>query len=125
MRVLVTGGAGFIGSHLAEALLDRGDEVVVLDNLSTGRLENVEDLVARPGFTCLIDTVTEQAAVSAAMEGAAVLFHLAAAVRVRLVLGEAIHTIETNINGTETILREAIGRNIRVLVASTSEVYGK
>jgi len=125
MRALITGGAGFIGSHLAEAMLDRGDEVVVLDNLSTGRLENIAHLLPHPAFNFIVDSVTSESAVASAMQGVDVVFHLAAAVGVRLVVDAPIHTIETNVNGTETILRQACRQGTQVIVASTSEVYGK
>lgn len=125
MRALITGGAGFIGSHLAEALLARGDEVVVLDDLSTGRLRNIEHLQDRPGFTCIIDSVTDDDVVGALIKESDAVFHLAAAVGVRLVVDRPIHTIEANVNGTETVLRHAARHGTRVLVTSTSEVYGK
>jgi UDP-glucose 4-epimerase len=125
MRALITGGAGFIGSHLAEALLNQGHEVVVLDDLSTGRLENIRHLNHRPGFHCVIDTVTNEPVLARVMDGADVVFHLAAVVGVRLVMEKPIRTIETNINGTESVLRQASRRKTKVLVASTSEVYGK
>ena len=125
MRALITGGAGFIGSHLAEALLNQGHEVVVLDDLSTGRLENIRHLNHRTGFHCVIDTVTNEPVLARVMDGADVVFHLAAVVGVRLVMERPIRTIETNINGTESVLRQASRRKTKVLVASTSEVYGK
>ena len=125
MRALITGGAGFIGSHLADALLERGHDVVVLDDLSTGRLENLDHLLGHARFRCLIDSVTNAAMVGDLMARADVVFHLAAAVGVRLVVDQAIHTIENNVNGTEVVLREASRRKTRVIVASTSEVYGK
>jgi UDP-glucose 4-epimerase len=125
MRALITGGAGFIGSHLAEALLERGDEVSVLDDLSTGQLENIEHLFAHPRFSYIIDSVTNAEAVSSAMGGVDTVFHLAAAVGVRLVIDRPIHTIETNVNGTATVLEAASQTGAHVIVASTSEVYGK
>ena len=125
MRALITGGAGFIGSHLAEALIARGDSVIVLDDLSTGRLENIAHLSDRPRFRCVVDSVTEQAIVDRLVEQVDVVFHLAAAVGVKLVCEAPIHTIHTNVNGTETVLSAAHKFQKRVLVASTSEVYGK
>ncbi len=125
MRVLITGGAGFIGSHLAEALLHRGDEVIVLDDLSTGRLENIAHLTAWPGFSYTIGSVTDERLVSDVMYMSDVVIHLAAAVGVRLMMSEPVHTIETNLHGTETVVRQAARRKQLVVVASTSEVYGK
>ena len=125
MRVLITGGAGFIGSHLAEALLHRGDEVVVLDDLSTGSLENIAHLTAWPGFSYTIGSVSHARLVADLVDQCDVVFHLAAAVGVRLVMSEPVRTIETNVNGTETVLRNAARGKKLVVVASTSEVYGK
>jgi len=125
MRALITGGAGFIGSHLAEALLDAGHRVAVLDDLSTGRLENIEPLMSRPGFTFTIDSVRNEPVLNPLIDEADVIFHLAAAVGVRLVVDRPVHTIETNVHGTESVLRRASERRKLVLVASTSEVYGK
>ena len=125
MRVLITGGAGFIGSHLAEALLDRGDEVFVLDDLSTGRLENIAHLITHPGFGYSIGSVTDEVTVGKLMDECDMAFHLAAAVGVRLVVSKPVHTIETNVHGTETVLRQASKHKKLVVVASTSEVYGK
>ncbi len=125
MRALITGGAGFIGSHLAEALVLQGHQVTVLDDLSTGRLENIAHLAGARGFRCVIDTVTSESAVLPLVEQADAVFHLAAAVGVRLVVERSIHTIHTNVNGTETVLKAACRFGKRVLVASTSEVYGK
>jgi UDP-glucose 4-epimerase len=125
MRVLITGGAGFIGSHLAEALLTRGDEVAVLDDLSTGRLENIAHLTAWPGFSCTVGSVTNEPLVANLVDQCDVVFHLAAAVGVRLVMSAPVHTIETNVHGTETVLRQAARGKKLVVVASTSEVYGK
>src|SRR5262245_4009200 len=125
MRLLITGGAGFIGSHLAEALLDRGHKVVVLDDLSTGNIDNLAHLVARPGFSYTIGSVTNEPVVARLMDRTDITFHLAAAVGVRLVVSAPVHTIETNVHGTETVLRQAAKRRQLVVVASTSEVYGK
>ena len=125
MRVLITGGAGFIGSHLAEALLDRRYDVLVLDDLSTGRVENITHLLAHPGFAYTIDSVTNEQVVSELMDQCDMTFHLAAALGVRLVVSKPVHTIETNVHGTETVLRQAAKQRKLVVVASTSEVYGK
>jgi UDP-glucose 4-epimerase len=125
MRVLITGGAGFIGSHLAEALLHRGDEVVVLDDLSTGRLENIAHLTAWPGFSYTIGSVTDDRLVSDLVGMCDRVFHLAAVLGVRLVMSAPVQTIETNVHGTETVLRHAARGKKLVVVASTSEVYGK
>jgi len=125
MRVLITGGAGFIGSHLAEALLERGDEVDVLDDLSTGRLDNISHLMTHPRFSYTIGSVTDESAVADLMDQCDMAFHLAAAVGVRLVVSKPVHTIETNVHGTETVLRCAAKQKKLVVVASTSEVYGK
>ena len=125
MRALITGGAGFIGSHLAEILALQGHEVTVLDDLSTGRRENISHLSRFPGFRCVVGSVTDQAAVDPLVEQSDAVFHLAAAVGVKLVCEAPIHTIYTNVNGTETVLSAANRYRKRILVASTSEVYGK
>ncbi len=125
MRALITGGAGFIGSHLAETLLLQGHEVLVLDDLSTGSVENVAHLGDLPGFECVIDTVTNDAVVQRLVDRVDVVYHLAAALGVKLVMEAPIHTIHTNVAGTETVLRHVRRAGKRVLVASTSEVYGK
>ena len=125
MRALITGGAGFIGSHLAETLILQGHDVIVLDDLSTGRLQNIAHLSNRPGFRCVIGSVTDARAVAPLVEQSDVVFHLAAAVGVKLVCQAPIHTIHTNVNGTETVLEAAHRYKKRALVTSTSEVYGK
>ena len=124
MRVLVTGGAGFIGSHLSEALLNQGHEVMVLDDLSTGSIDNIAHLL-NPRFSYTIGSVTNESVVAGLMDKADMAFHLAAAVGVRLVVSAPVHTIETNVHGTETVLRQAAKHKKLVVVASTSEVYGK
>ena len=125
MRVLVTGGAGFIGSHLAEHLLEKGHLVDVLDNLSTGCLENVRPLLEHPSFRLEVDTVLNSSLLSRMMEGCDAVIHLAAAVGVQLIVSDAVGTIETNVKGTEAVLELAERDRKRVLLASTSEVYGK
>jgi UDP-glucose 4-epimerase len=125
MRALVTGGAGFIGSHLTEALLTGGHEVTVLDDLSTGRLENLKAVEGDPRLEVVEGSVTDETLVRKLVAGADVVYHLAAAVGVRLILDRPVGTIETNIAGTETILRAAREGRPRVMLASTSEVYGK
>jgi UDP-glucose 4-epimerase len=125
MKVLITGGAGFIGSHLAEALLDRGDKVSVLDDLSTGSIDNIDHLKQNKGFSYSIDTVINESATAEHVDRADVIVHLAAAVGVRLIVESPVHTIETNVHGTETVLKLASKKKKKVLLASTSEVYGK
>ncbi len=125
MRALVTGGAGFIGSHLTEALLAAGHEVAVLDDLSTGRLENLAAVDGEPGLTVTVGTIRDEPLVRKLVSSADVVFHLAAAVGVRLILERPVETIETNVVGTEVVLRAAAAAGARVLIASTSEVYGK
>jgi UDP-glucose 4-epimerase len=125
MRVLITGGAGFVGSHLAEALLERGDEVFVLDNLSTGSIDNIAHLKDHPRFHYTIDTVTNEPVLAEHVDRADVVVHLAAAVGVKLIVERPVHTIETNVHGTEVVLKHANKKRKLVLIASTSEVYGK
>jgi nucleoside-diphosphate-sugar epimerase len=125
MRVLITGGAGFVGSHLAEALLDRGDEVFALDNLSTGSIENISHLKSHPKFHYTIDTVTNEPVLAELIDRCDVVAHLAAAVGVKLIVEAPVHTIETNVHGTEVVLKHAAKKKKLVLIASTSEVYGK
>lgn len=125
MRVLITGGAGFIGSHLAEALLAREDEVVVLDDLSTGSLQNILHLMRRPGFEFMLGSVMDEEAVDRAVAVCDVVYHLGAAVGVRLVFEQPVRTIETNVKGTQHVLDAGLRHGRKVLIASTSEVYGK
>jgi UDP-glucose 4-epimerase len=125
MRALITGGAGFIGSHLAEALLAAGGDVVVLDDLSTGRVENLQAVQGHPRFTLTVGSVRDEALLQKLVDATDVVYHLAAAVGVRLILERPVETIETNIVGTEMVLRAAAARRTAVVIASTSEVYGK
>jgi UDP-glucose 4-epimerase len=124
-RFLITGGAGFIGSHLTEALLARGHTVTIIDNLSTGRLENIEHLVSNPRFAFAIDSIDNEMVLDRLASEADTIVHLAAAVGVDLVVQSPVHTITTNIGGTEAVLRAARRYRAKTLLASTSEVYGK
>jgi UDP-glucose 4-epimerase len=124
MRVLITGGAGFIGSHLADALLARGDEVFVLDDLSTGSIDNIRHLRAHPRFHYTIESIHHAATVAELVDQCDLVFHLAAAVGVRLIVESPVRTIETNVHGTEVVLAQANKKKKKVLIASTSEVYG-
>jgi len=124
-RALITGGAGFIGSHLAEALLERGWTVEVIDDLSTGSVENISHLKGHPQFTYTLDTVMNRPVMLELVDRADVIFHLAAAVGVRLIVEKPVHTIETNIKATELVLELAARKHRPLLLASTSEVYGK
>jgi UDP-glucose 4-epimerase len=123
-RALITGGAGFIGSHLAELLLADGWEVWALDDLSTGVHENVEKLGKRPGFHLVVDSILSPALVSELVHKVDVVYHLAAAVGVRLIVEQPVHTMVTNVQGTETVLEYCNKFGKRVLIASSSEVYG-
>lgn len=125
MRILITGGAGFIGSHLAEELINRGNEVFVLDNLSTGLIHNIEHLEENPRFHCYIDSVEHQELTEQLIKQCDQVYHLAAAVGVKLIVQNPTQTIETNISGTDTVLRLASRYRKKVLITSTSEVYGK
>jgi UDP-glucose 4-epimerase len=125
MRALITGGAGFIGSHLAEALLAKGDNVFVLDNLSTGSMENIVHLKGRAGFEYFIDSVENEGLLAELIDRADVVFHFAAAVGVKLIVEQPVRTIETNVHGTEVVLKHANKKKKLVVIASTSEVYGK
>jgi UDP-glucose 4-epimerase len=125
MRVLITGGAGFIGSHLAERLLKDGNKVVVIDNLSTGSLKNIEGFKKHSGFEFVEGDVRNAELLGPLVEQSGAVFHLAAAVGVKLIAEAPVHTIETNIGGTETVLNRANKFGKKVLIASSSEVYGK
>jgi UDP-glucose 4-epimerase len=124
LRVLITGGAGFIGSHLADAYLQRGDEVLIIDDLSTGTIENIRHLKNNPRFQYTIDSVHNQPVTAELVDQCDVVVHLAAAVGVKLIVESPVRTIETNVRGTEVVLALANKKQKRVLVASTSEVYG-
>ena len=125
MKAFITGGAGFIGSHLAERLLADGYEVSVLDNLSTGSIDNIAHLKGRSGFSYTIDSVTNDPLLAELIDSCDVVFHLAAAVGVKLIVEQPVHTIETNVHGTEVVLKHANKKKKLVFIASTSEVYGK
>jgi UDP-glucose 4-epimerase len=125
MRVLITGGAGFVGSHLADGLLARGDEVSVLDDLSTGSIHNIAHLKGHPRFRYTIDSVTNEPLLAELIDHCDVVVHLAAAVGVKLIVEAPVHTIETNVHGTEVVLKHANKKKKLVVIASTSEVYGK
>jgi UDP-glucose 4-epimerase len=124
LRVLITGGAGFIGSHLADAYLLRGDEVFVIDDLSTGTIENIRHLKDNPRFHYTIDSVHNRPVTAELVDQCDVVFHLAAAVGVKLIVESPVRTIETNVRGTEVVLALANKKQKPVLIASTSEVYG-
>lgn len=125
MHVLITGGAGFIGSHLAEAMLAAGERVTVLDDLSTGRKSNLAAVQGHPSFCLVEDTVRNESVTTELIRQADVVYHLAAAVGVRLIVESPVHTIETNIHGSEIVLAAAARFGKPVFLASTSEVYGK
>ncbi|OFW12646.1 MAG: nucleoside-diphosphate sugar epimerase [Acidobacteria bacterium RIFCSPLOWO2_12_FULL_67_14] len=125
MKALITGGAGFIGSHLAERLLEQGHEVAVLDNLSTGSIDNIAPLKGARQFSYAIDSVTNEPLLAEMIDRSDVVFHLAAAVGVKLIVEQPVHTIETNVHGTEVVLKHANKKKKLVVIASTSEVYGK
>ncbi len=125
MKALITGGAGFIGSHLAERLLQLEHDVLVLDNLSTGSIENIAHLKTEKRFSYVIDSVTSESLLAEMVDSSDVVFHLAAAVGVKLIVEQPVHTIETNVHGTEVVLKHANKKKKLVFIASTSEVYGK
>jgi nucleoside-diphosphate-sugar epimerase len=125
MKILITGGAGFIGSHLAEESLKRGDEVYIIDDLSTGSMENIGQIKGLSSFHYYLDSVTNHHLMAELVDLCDAVYHLAAAVGVRLIVESPVRTIETNIRGTEAVLHLAAKKRKRVLIASTSEVYGK
>ena len=125
MRYLITGGAGFIGSHLADELLRRGDQVHVVDDLSTGSIDNLRHLKSEPGFGYTIDSAANTPLIAELVDAADVVFHLAAAVGVQLIVESPVRTIETNVHCTEVVLAQASKKRKPVFIASTSEVYGK
>jgi UDP-glucose 4-epimerase len=125
VRSLITGGAGFIGSHLAEALLAQGQHVIAIDNLSTGRLENIGHLISHPLFQFVNETIHNETVMDRLVSECDIIFHLAAAVGVELIIKDPVYTIETNLVGTEIVLRLARRYRRKVVIASTSEVYGK
>ena len=125
MKYLLTGGAGFIGSHLAEGLLERGDKVCIIDDLSTGSISNIQHLKGHERFKYVLDTVMNRSLMAELVDEADIIMHLAAAVGVQLIVESPVHTIETNIKGTEIVLELAAKKRKPVMVFSTSEVYGK
>ncbi len=124
-RALITGGAGFIGSHLSEALLKLGHRVTVIDDLSTGRFENIEQLTHHPNFGFAIETINNTTVMDRLVSECDIIYHLAAAVGVDLIVSRPIHVIETNVRGTDIVLQTARRYRKKVLIASTSEIYGK
>jgi UDP-glucose 4-epimerase len=125
VKAFITGGAGFVGSHLAERLLALGHEVLVLDNLATGSIDNIAHLKSESRFSYVIDSVTNESLLAEMIDRCDVVYHLAAAVGVKLIVEQPVHTIETNVHGTEVVLKHANKKKKLVVIASTSEVYGK
>ena len=125
MRVLITGGMGFIGSHLAEAFIAEGHEVYAIDDLSTGSIDNIDRLKGNPKFHYTVDTIENEPLLAELIDRCDIVYHLAAAVGVRLIVEEPVRTIETNVHGTEVVLKHANKKKKMVVIASTSEVYGK
>jgi UDP-glucose 4-epimerase len=125
VKALITGGAGFIGSHLAERLLADGHDVAIIDDLSTGSIDNISHLKGDRRFSYVIDSVTNEPLLAELIDRSDVVFHLAAAVGVKLIVEQPVHTIETNVHGTEVVLKHANKKKKLVFIASTSEVYGK
>ncbi|MBU0604886.1 MAG: GDP-mannose 4,6-dehydratase [Candidatus Omnitrophica bacterium] len=126
MKILITGGAGFIGSHLVEELLKKGEEVVVIDNLSTGNMENIEHLKSNPKFSFHIDTIMNEELMKRLIKNCDVVYHMAAAVGVKYIIDNPLESMQTNVKGTEIVLELAnsLGKK-KVIIASTSEIYGK
>lgn len=125
MRCLITGGAGFIGSYLAESLIKRGDEVTVIDDLSTGSVDNLETVIGNPRLNFIEGNILDLPSLECTISKSDIVFHLAAAVGVDMVVKDPVHTIRTNVKGTERVLEGALQNKTKILVASTSEVYGK
>ncbi|MCX5641804.1 MAG: GDP-mannose 4,6-dehydratase [Candidatus Omnitrophica bacterium] len=125
MKYLVTGGAGFIGSHLCEYLLARGHQVTALDDLSTGSLENIKSIKTNPGFQLVVDTVLNHSVLAGLVSGADIICHLAAAVGVKNIIENPLQSLKTNVEGTLNVLEAAVPSGQRVVLTSTSEVYGK
>ena len=125
MSICITGGAGFVGSHLAEVLLARGYRVTAIDDVTTGRLNNVEHLRSADGFSLVVDSITNEVVMDRLVSESDIVFHLAAAVGVDLIINDAVHVIETNILGTHAVLNAAARYRSKVMLASTSEIYGK
>ena len=124
-KYLITGGAGFIGSHLSEYLLNKGKNVAVIDNLSTGSIDNISHLLKNKNFSFARANIMDELVLDRLSSQAEIIIHLAAAVGVKLIVEEPVRTIETNVNGTEAVLKSALRYRCKVLLASTSEVYGK
>src|SRR5262245_19465345 len=124
MKILITGGAGFIGSHLSDAYIERGEEVYILDDLSTGSIKNIQHLRQHPRFHYTIDSVHNAHVVAELVDECDVVFHLAAAVGVKLIVESPVRAIETNVHGTDVVLAQANKKKKKVLLSSTSEVYG-
>ena len=125
MKSLITGGAGFIGSHLCEALLTRGENVIVLDDLSTGSVENLRNMRKHPNLLCVFESMMNRSLLCELVDESDIVYHLAAAVGVRRIIDSPVRTIETNVRGTELVLECAAKKGKPVFIASTSEVYGK
>jgi UDP-glucose 4-epimerase len=125
MKVLMTGGAGFIGSHLSEALIEKGHEVLVLDDLSTGNIGNVKRLVGKKGYQLVVDSILNEQTLDTLMREVDMVYHLAAAVGVKLIVSQPVRTIETNIGGSEVVIKHANKWRKPLILASTSEIYGK
>jgi UDP-glucose 4-epimerase len=125
MKILITGGAGFIGSHLVDRLVENGDDVTVVDDLSTGSMKNIRHIQRRPGFRLVVDTILNEPLMKELVAQCDQVYHLAAAVGVKLIMNRPVETLETNVKGTEMVLGTANKYKKKVLIASTSEVYGK